>query len=96
MGMSTVGKARQSATSQHSENKHKTIMPYVPIRLSQEELEALDALIARNDTTGYENRSEVFRLLLHREVCRCKGLPKPKESEWRTIFRIGAKKKGEV
>lgn len=67
-------------------------MPYVPIRLTTEELAALDELIARNDTTGFENRSEVFRLLLHREVRRCHGLPTPVAADWQTAFRIGKKK----
>lgn len=65
---------------------------YIPVRLTAEESEKLDALIREGDTTGYENKGEFFRNLLHREFNRCHGLPKPKEADWRTCFRLGKKK----
>lgn len=66
---------------------------YIPVRLTTEEAQKLDSMIAGNDTTGFENKGEFFRLLLHREFNRCHGLPKPKDSDWRSVHRIGAKKK---
>jgi len=35
-----------------------------------DEVAALDEIIARNETVGFENRSEFFRLLLQRERIR--------------------------
>ena len=66
---------------------------YVPVRFTLEEAKMLDALVEGNDTTGFESRGEFLRLLLHREFNRCNGLPKPKESDWRSAFRVGSKKK---
>lgn len=48
----------------------------VPIRLTEDELAALDKIVSSNETVGFENRSEFFRLLLQRErVRRGEDLP---------------------
>lgn len=60
----------------------------VPIRLSEDELAKLDEIVS-SPVTGAENRTELFRLLLHREYNRRKGLPKPKASDLQTAFRTG-------
>ncbi len=63
------------------------------IRLNKAELEQLDFLVENNDTTGFENRGEFFRLLLAREFRRCKGLPKPAACEWQSAARVKPRKK---
>jgi len=53
-------------------------------------------MIEDNETVGFENRAEFFRLLLAREWYRRKGLGAPPASVWQTASRIGAKKKAQV
>lgn len=58
----------------------------VTIRLSPQEIEWLDEIVNNNEGIGFENRSEVFRLLLHREHHRRKNLPQP-NGQWRSANR---------
>jgi hypothetical protein len=58
----------------------------IPFRLNLVEVEGLDKMVSGS---GAENRSEFLRLLLHREINRRSGLPKPKASDFQSAFRIG-------
>ena len=66
----------------------------ITIRLSDEEHAQLKALVERNETTGFENPSEFFRLMIAREYNKGRGLPKPKANDWQTAARIGRPRAG--
>jgi hypothetical protein len=63
----------------------------VPIRLTDDEVTALDKLVASNETVGFENRSEFFRLLLQRE--RVRRGEKVSSTSFRTVSRLHSSRK---
>ena len=60
----------------------------VSFRLNVRECEMLNYLTGR-DNSEPSNPSELFRLLLHREFNRCKGLPAPKYNSIASDCRVG-------
>ena len=60
----------------------------VPIRLNASEQDMLACLVNR-DNCEASNAGELFRLLLHREFRRCKGLTKPSFAEIASDMRVG-------
>lgn len=58
----------------------------VPVRLTEDEIAALDKIVFNNETIGFENRSEFFRLMLQRE--RIRRGEKLKDNSFRTANRV--------
>ena len=62
----------------------------VTIRLRPDEHAKLVEMSARSNTDT-ENGGDFWRMLLHREWNRRKGLPKPKPSDYQGAYRIGGR-----
>lgn len=59
-----------------------------PIRLNEQERDMLAYLTSR-ENSEVSNAGELFRLLLHREFNRCKGIAGPKFSKVASEMRTG-------
>ncbi len=68
----------------------------VPVKLNAQELAWLDTILKNDNTAGFENRGEVFRLLLHREYRRRHNLGKPAGIDWQSSARMGRPVKGNI